>query len=143
MPNRGKYKKILVGIDSSENASKAFFEAAHIAKRNEAVLYVVHVINNLVSYLTDEAIAQLKDDAQELSHNLIAQAENNGFANIEVVIQVGSPKQLITHILPKELGAELIVLGATGKHRLQESLLGSLPHYASTNASRNVLIVRQ
>ncbi|MBP1042149.1 universal stress protein [Vagococcus sp. BWB3-3] len=143
MPNRGKYKKILVGIDSSENASKAFFEAAHIAKRNDAVLYVVHVINNLVGYLTDDAIAQLKDDAQELSSNLMAQAENIGFTNIEVIIQVGSPKQLITHTLPKELGAELIVLGATGKHRLQESLLGSVPHYASTNANRNVLIVRQ
>ena len=142
MMMQSNYQKILVGVDSSVNANRAFFAAVHTAKQNNATLYVVHVINNVAGYLTTEALDQLKEDGLELCHELREQAANLGFTEIEILIEVGSPKQLIAQILPQQLDIDLIVLGATGKHRLQESVLGSVPQFATTNAEANVLIIR-
>lgn len=143
MESNGKYSKILVGVDDSENAQRAFLEAAHIAKRNDATLYIVHVVNNIMGYLTEEALTQLEEDGQELCRNLQNQVETLGLKEMIVISEVGSPKQLIAKDLPNIYEIDLVVLGATGKHRLQESVLGSLPHYATTHTECNVLIVRR
>ncbi|MBP1042147.1 universal stress protein [Vagococcus sp. BWB3-3] len=143
MSNSGKYSKILVGVDDSENARRAFFEAAHIAKRNNATLYIVHVVNNIMGYLTEEALSQLQEEGHELCRNLQEQVETIGLKEMIIISEVGSPKQLIAKDLPSIYEVDLLVLGATGKHRLQESVLGSLPHYATSHTDCNVLIVRR
>ncbi|WP_277610861.1 universal stress protein [Latilactobacillus curvatus] len=48
------YKKILVGVDGSDLANKAFMEAVEVAKRNDAELYVAHIIPSTV-YVSPDA----------------------------------------------------------------------------------------
>lgn len=143
MDKNHAYETIIVGIDGSDAAKIAFLDAVYISKRNNAQLLVVQIINNVINYLPEEAINELTIDYQNRFSELKEQAKNIGFENLKSIILVGSPKKLITQTLPEDYNADLIVLGATGKHVISESLLGSLAHYATTHAVCNVLIVRK
>lgn len=142
MPVTERYKNIIVGVDGSDASSVAFTEAVYIAKRNDSKLYVVQVINNVANYLPDSAMLELKSESEERYDRLSEQANNMNFNNMESIIIEGSPKKILANTLPEKYDIDLLVLGATGRHFISESLLGSIAHYATTNASCNVMIVR-
>ncbi|MGX7030950.1 universal stress protein [Vagococcus zengguangii] len=137
------YNTIIVGIDGSESSHIAFKEAVSIAKMYHAKLFAIHVINNIANYLPEDALNALTTEAEENLANLKEQAENNEFNDVFTLVVEGSPKKMLSLTLPTDLKADLIVLGATGKHMISESVLGSIAHYASSNAHCSVLIVRQ
>ncbi len=66
-----KYKKVLFCTDFSENSDCAFDYAFGIAKRDEGVLYILHVIPttpdpyNLERWLTKEELDRIKATLQE------------------------------------------------------------------------------
>ena len=143
MTTERHYNTIIVGIDGSENSHIAFKEAVSIAKMYHAKLFAIHVINNIANYLPKDALAVLTSEAEENLANLKEQAENSDFHDIFTLVVEGSPKNMLSLTLPTDLKADLIVLGATGKHVISESFLGSIAHYASSNAHCSVLIVRK
>ncbi|MGX6961762.1 universal stress protein [Vagococcus xieshaowenii] len=142
MTNTKHYNTIIVGIDGSESSHIAFKEAISIAKMYHAKLFAIHVINNLANYLPEDAINELTREAEENLAHLKEQAANDDFHDVFTLVVEGSPKKMLSLTLPVDLKADLIVLGATGKHMISESMLGSIAHYATSNAHCSVLIVR-
>lgn len=142
------YKKIVVGIDGSVEATKAFDKAVSIASINDAELILVNVID-LRAYQSLSAYggSVLADDTQKGAENLIAdyeaEARNAGLHNVKKRIEFGSPKTMLGQTIPTEENADLIVLGATGLSYIERVFIGSVAQYIINRAPCDTLIVRK
>lgn len=135
------YKNIAVAIDFSEQSKKAFEHAIEVAKKSEATLQLVHVIDTksfgaIAAYDLKYA-NELKEKAQEEMAKLVEKVKASGVEKVEVRIEEGSPKEILT-----SLPVDLIVCGATGLNRLEKMVLGSVAERVVRSASCDVFIVR-
>ncbi|MGX7417528.1 universal stress protein [Carnobacterium gallinarum] len=141
-----QYKQILVGVDGSVESETAFRKALQIAKRNQASLLLVHVVDTLgfqsisdyEGLITDNVMDQVKEKMDEYS----IFAERMGVENVTALIMNGSPKLLLAKEIPAEHQTDLILLGATGLNAVERLFMGSVSQYIIQNASCDVLIVR-
>lgn len=97
------YKNILVAIDGSEKAEKAFSEAVTIAKRNQAKLHILYVNEVTGNYFGDFAFVttNLQEELDEVAENQMKEHRNlaieKGLTDIETYILYGYPKTLIAN----------------------------------------------
>lgn len=141
------YQKILVAVDGSEGAELALQKAIQVAKRNEAPLAIAHVIDTRalqnVAGFDASVYESLEQEAKELLNGYKEQAEKAGVSEVQVVIEFGNPKTLLSHDIPDETGADLILLGATGLNAFERLLIGSSSEYVLRHAKVDLLIVRE
>lgn len=144
MSNR--YSKIMVAVDGSKQAEKAFLEALDLTKDNEAELIIVSIINKVE--LTHSAYAFSKIYAEEKQRievemlKKIHDAKEYGLTEIHAIIETGDPRHLIGTVLPTQENIDLIVMGATGKGAIQQALVGSTASFVVAHASCSVLVVK-
>ncbi|HFH9837611.1 TPA: universal stress protein [Streptococcus suis] len=140
------YKTILVAVDGSVGAELALHKAIHVAKRNQARLIIAHVIDTRalhnVAAFDASVYETLEKEAQSLLATYKDQAIEAGLLDVRVVIEMGNPKTLLAHDIPKETGADLMMLGATGLNAFERLLIGSSSEYILRHASIDLLIVR-
>lgn len=141
-----KYQNILVAIDGSQEAEWAFKKAISIAKKNNAKLLLVHVIDTR-TFATVEAydrtIAERADQfASELLENYQKIATDAGLTDVDYVIEYGSPKVKIPKDIAKKNNIDLIICGATGLNAVERFFIGSVSEHISRYARCDVLIVR-
>ncbi len=142
-----QYKSIVVAVDGSKEAEYAFKKAIDVAKRNdETKLNLVNVIDTR-SFAAIEAYDRtIAERAQSFSEELLdgykKQAEEAGVKNVNVIIEYGSPKAIITKELSKVVEADLIVCGATGLNAVERFLIGSVSEAIVRSAKCDVLVVR-
>lgn len=141
------YQSILVAVDGSSGAELAFHKAIHIAKRNHARLLIAHVIDtralhNVATF--DASIYEsLEKEAQELLHDYQQEALQAGLTDVQVLIEFGNPKTILAHDMPKQTGADLMLLGATGLNAFERLLIGSSSEYIMRHTTIDLLIVRE
>lgn len=141
-----KYTNVLVAVDGSKEAEWAFKKSVAIAKRNEAVLNLVHVIDTrsfaaIEAY--DRSIAErAKTYGKELLEEYKKEAANAGVKQVNSFIEFGSPKVIISKDVAKQVQADLIVCGATGLNAMERFLIGSVSEHITRAAQCDVLIVR-
>ncbi|HFI0293196.1 TPA: universal stress protein [Streptococcus suis] len=140
------YKAILVAVDGSIGAELALHKAIHVAKRNQARLIIAHVIDTRalhnVAAFDASVYETLEKEAQSLLATYKEQAIEAGLTDVRVVIEMGNPKTLLAQDIPKETGADLMMLGATGLNAFERLLIGSSSEYILRHASIDLLIVR-
>ncbi|MDT2597271.1 universal stress protein [Enterococcus dongliensis] len=139
-----KYKNIMVGVDGSDQSEGAFFEAIGAARRNEAKLYVVQIIDDSSLLINsaqpmNEILAEESERAKQYLEKL---AERGRYQNMEIIPYIGNPKRALTEELPQKYEIDLIYVGATGKGRFQRLLVGSTSGYIVNHAPCNVMVVR-
>ena len=83
-----------------------------------------------------------KKQSKELLNGYKAQAEAEGVENVNVVIEYGSPKTIITKELSKLVEADLIICGATGLNAVERFLIGSVSEAIVRSAKCDVLVIR-
>ncbi len=159
------YKKILVGVDASDESTKALHEAANLAKIFRAELHVFHAVPHHLDYPImqipimvplavtrpvgygldpeslqasyEQAGKDIIADAQDYIERLQMGLEPQYHLEIDV-----SPEEYAVEFAKKN-GVDLIVLGCRGHHsRLRQSLLGTVATKILNEASCQVLIVR-
>ena len=141
------YKSIVVAVDGSPEAEFAFRKSLDVAKRNtNAKLNLVNVIDTR-SFAAIEAYDRtIAERAQAFSEELLngykKQAEEAGITNVNIVIEYGSPKTIITKELSKLVDADLIICGATGLNTVERFLIGSVSEAIVRNSKCDVLVVR-
>ncbi|MDR0199276.1 MAG: universal stress protein [Streptococcaceae bacterium] len=141
------YKKVIVGIDGSVEATKAFDKAVAIAQINDAELVLVNVID-LRAYQSLSAYGGtvLADDTQKGAEALVKdyadEAKAAGLHNVRTRVDFGSPKTMLGTTIPTEEKADLIVLGATGLSYIERMFIGSVAQYIINRAPCDTLIVR-
>lgn len=140
------YKTILVAVDGSNGAELALHKAIHVAKRNQAKLVIAHVIDtralhNVAAF--DASIYEtLENEAKTLLTSYRDAALEAGLEDVRIVIELGNPKTLLAQDIPKETGADLMLLGATGLNAFERLLIGSSSEYILRHAAIDLLIVR-
>ncbi|HJJ42633.1 MAG TPA: universal stress protein [Methanocorpusculum sp.] len=141
------FSKLLAAVDGSEISRKAFDQALDIAKRNNAELHVIYVIET--GFTSPNPI----DSNWELIYQVF---ETEGNRLLDELAEEAKKKgvKLITHmetghagerIVKKsaELGCDLIVIGSLGKSKLDRLLLGSVSSYVVNYGKANTIIIRK
>lgn len=141
-----QYTRILVAVDGSKEAERAFFKAIKVAQRNDAVLVITHILD-IGAYTTFEGFDKSLTDrvynyAEELLNDYEQKAKENGLTKVEKVLEYGSPKVKIAKEVPKEHNIDLILCGATGLNAVERFIIGSVSEYVIRYAPCDVLVVR-
>jgi nucleotide-binding universal stress UspA family protein len=141
-----KYRNILVAIDGSKEADWAFKKGIEIAKRNDATLLLVHVIDTRTFALIEAYDTVIGDRAENLAKdmlkNYLKQAEDAGLTKVQYEIDYGSPKIRIPRDLAKKHNVDLIICGATGLNVVERFFIGSVSEHITRYATCDVLVVR-
>ncbi|WP_261805698.1 universal stress protein [Lapidilactobacillus luobeiensis] len=141
-----QYHRIQVAIDGSAEAELAFQKAVEIAKRNQAELMLVHVIDTRafqnVSSFDSAMVEEVSETAKKTMAEYVTTAQENGLEQVKFFIEYGSPKTILGREFPKREQVDLILIGATGLNAVERILLGSVTEFVTRNASCDVLVVR-
>lgn len=140
------YKNVVVAVDGSEAAEKAFKKAVDVVKNNDARLIITHVVDSR-TFATAEAYdrtlsERAEQHAKELLDSYTEDAKAVGVENILTAIKYGSPRVIIAKDIANEFSADLIVCGATGLNAVERFLIGSVSESITRHATCDVLVVR-
>jgi nucleotide-binding universal stress UspA family protein len=129
-----KYKKVLFCTDFSENSDCAFDYAFGIAKRDEGVLYILHVIptnpdhNNLERCLTKEELdrvkATLREDREKIYNDQYL-SHIKDKTKVQIVTESGREDKKILEFARKE-NIDIIVIGTHGRTGIEHFFIGSV-----------------
>lgn len=145
-----KYDKILVPVDGSESAERAFDKAVQAAKENHGHIDVLNVIDtrqfmgeNKDALISGDAIYQMTQDSEEYLKSLQQWAkEKHDFDRVDIHIRYGSPKMVISYDFIKDHHNNLIIMCATGLSAVERILMGSVTEFVNQHALADVLVVR-
>ena len=129
-----KYKKVLFCTDFSKNSDCAFDYAFGIAKRDEGVLTILHVIpatpepRNLERWLTKEELDKMKATLQEdrdklFNEKYLKQIKDK--TKVNIVTETGREDEKILEFARKEK-IDIIVIGTHGRTGIEHVFLGSV-----------------
>ncbi|MFC0522327.1 universal stress protein [Pontibacillus salicampi] len=141
-----EYKRIVVAIDGSEASEHAFEKAVEIAKRNDATLFVSHVVDTRAFATVEAYDRTLAERADKYAAELLARYERKakeaGLQHIQVDIDYGSPKVKIAKEVAPKFEADLIICGATGLNAVERFFIGSVSEHITRYANCDVLVIR-
>jgi len=121
-------KKILVGIDGSQESINALKYAVKMAKLTGAEILGVNVINepSYREYYRDLS-DKLKTEAEGILKKAMAEVEMEGVA-IKTQVDVGSPDDVLAELAKNGNNVFMIVVGASGRGRGSRVFVGSKTH---------------
>ena len=139
-------KKILVPVDGSEQASKAIDFAANLAKKDDAVVHLLHVFKlPIVPEGMGEHVISDRMELQALGDQIIAvaqdEARQKGLQHVVATVVEGDPAERII-AYAKDHDLDMIVMGSRGLGSFKGLLLGSVSNKVSHRADRTCVIVR-
>lgn len=143
-----KYQSVVVPLDTSQFAELALAKAVAVAKRNDAHLDLLSVIdthqNNYFGGLANgDIVNKLVEDATEYLAELTDQIKAKyGLTDISTHIRFGNPKTVIALEFIKDHHNDLVMMGATGMSALERVMTGSVTDFVTRNARCDVLVVR-
>jgi len=126
------YRKIIVGVDGSELATKALKQAIELAKKFSSEILAVNVFQNPA--------------AEGLSHEILEKAkkllEEGGVKHETSSILSPNPPKTINKMAEEDRTVDLVVVGSRGVSDVRTYLLGSVSHKILHDCPVSVLVVR-
>jgi nucleotide-binding universal stress UspA family protein len=150
------FKKILLGVDSSENSMKAVDKVIEIQKETNAEVVIFHSFLHHITELRPTFIGKSSPDTS-LSyeiHNDIVREGTKLLDDIKAIFEEKGLKVEIRRIFDygpqyyieekvKEENFDLVVLGYEGKHsKLRRTFVGTVPDYVINHVDVDVLIAK-
>lgn len=147
------FKKILVPVDGSEHAFKTLDLACDLAKKYDASLYILHVVQErmIPESVRDFAEAEHMEEPprwvyeQVLGKQILGQSEerakSKGVKPVRATIHEGNPSKVIVDAANAE-GVDAIVMGSRGLSDLQGLVMGSVAHKVAQLADCTVITVK-
>ncbi|CAK8054526.1 universal stress protein [Eupransor demetentiae] len=142
-----QFKRILVGVDESEQGYYALTNAIHQAREDDSQLIIATILEmGDLSAIDALHLDVIKEKRAELEANLVKYAnyaKERGVSHVETVFDDGAKagEILVDEISPR-VEADLIVVGAHS-HEGFWSSIGSQAAYIARNSKISALIVRQ
>jgi len=152
MKSPHEFKRLLVAVDGSDNASRAARVAVTVAKKLGAELVVCHVIPTpALSYARmgapgpsplTEYFALARQDSKRFIGEILSMAEAEGVKAHELVINnvFSVVEALVKHAADENV--DLIIVGSRGLSGFKKMLLGSVSSGLVSHAQCSVLVVR-
>jgi nucleotide-binding universal stress UspA family protein len=129
-----KYKKVLFCTDFSKISDCAFDYAFGIAKRDEGMLYILHVIPltpqqyHLERHLTRKQLDDIAATLEEDRKRMFAEKYLNFIKDktkVKVVTELGHEDEKILEFIQKEK-IDIVVIGTHGRTGIEHVFLGSV-----------------
>lgn len=146
-----KYKRILVAVDASEEAEEVLKAATLVDPRGAESYYLVTVVPPVMagvggmdgaSFGAAWPLRELEAAAmKEIADTVRERGARYGIAPERVAVLYGRPAAEI-HAQAHKIQADLIVIGAHGRHGLPRLMLGSTANAVLHGAPCDVLTVR-
>ena len=132
---------ILVPTDFSEVCTDAIHYGAQLAKKLNASLAIVHIMNKeSISKLNNPKLPEI--EVQKNLSEISLQVKSNYGITVDSIFREGSIYTTISEI-SVEIGAKLLVLGTHGKVGVQQQLTGSFAHKVVTSSNVPVIIMQE
>lgn len=133
------YDSVLVATDGSPHAERALDEAIEIARRFDAELYVLSVVDDRLarSAATKESYRELADRAVRVAERRAAERS----IGVTTAVESGVPASEIIDYA-SENGIDLVVVGHKGRTGLDRFVVGSVAERVVRGAKSSVLVVR-
>jgi nucleotide-binding universal stress UspA family protein len=151
-------KKVLIAVDNT-NCAKAVLSLYQelVSMPEEAILLHVEQLEGnalMTAMLGDAEMSTLKETVKDTEHKeaLDRNAEkvltycknklvHSGLAGVRAIVREGDPSEEILRVAEEE-GVELIIVGCSGKSRIQRYLTGCASREVEKNAKVPVLIAK-
>ncbi|KRO04012.1 hypothetical protein IV54_GL001861 [Levilactobacillus paucivorans] len=139
------FKRILVGVDDSEDALLAFRYAIQQAKRDDAELVIVSVLEadkmNIYEALDKDYIHGEFDELEEHVREYQKAAESAGVADVRMMVAEGEPGETIVKDVIPDVKPDLLIIGSLAKKGVSRHF-GSQAAYMAKYAPISVMVVR-
>ncbi|MEW5747070.1 MAG: universal stress protein [Nitrospirota bacterium] len=151
-------KKVLIAVDGT-NDSKAILSVFRNLVRPPEKIVLLHVNqlegnSMMIDMLSDSEVETLKESVKGTEHldklnrraeriltHYKKELEHGGLISIKTVVRDGRPADEILSVAEEE-GADLIVVGCSGKSRLQKLVTGCASRDIEKNAKVPVLVAK-
>jgi nucleotide-binding universal stress UspA family protein len=146
-------KKIIYATDLSKNSVHAFYYAVDTAKKHDAEILMLNVIEPIPAGVYGSGTDKLQHTQMEASREVMRNRlrkfcdkveEKNHVACVnlvaKIIVEVGDPAGEIIKVADRE-GGDLIVLGNHGKGFLAQTFLGSVSRSVLDRARKPVMII--
>lgn len=154
----GKFSKILITVDGSEQSMDAADYAIVMAKKedNNAQLIALHVLfsqtgyaysTNMFGLVTPSSINELLEDAKHEAQQWFDKIKEKLYENGDIQLKtevVVSPTSVVGAIVDyaERENVDLIIIGSRGRTGFKKMLLGSVASDVVTYAHCPVLVVK-
>ena len=138
------FAKILVAVDGSESAKRAFDKSVFLAQKCNSKLFVVHVVLDWEYGGDSAATFELIEDLRARGIELLEQCKKQALQSsveVETVLEQGDYAHEIIEVA-KRKDCELIIMGSRGMSPIKELMLGSVSLKVMHHASCPVMVVR-
>lgn len=138
----GRFSRILLPTDFSAPSEKAAGYALQIARRDSAILQVVHVVNvnaDISAFFVTSALESMIEEA-EINVKKFQAKSLKGYKNIKTAVLTGVPHQQILNFVRKNK-SDLVIIGSHGKGSVDRFLVGSNTERVLRKAGCPVLVV--
>jgi nucleotide-binding universal stress UspA family protein len=138
------FSRILVAVDGSKSARRAFERSVHLAQRCNSRLDIIHVVLDSAYGGDSAATFQLIEDLKERGRKLLEQYKSEAIQNnlwAETLLELGDHAQVIIDTANNG-DYDLIIMGSRGLGPFKELLLGSVSFKVMHHAKCPVMVVR-
>jgi nucleotide-binding universal stress UspA family protein len=139
------FRKILVAYDGSEGSRRALRAAIELAKRHEAEIQTISVIEHLPHYAaTVGEVKEAQAEFEAFFHGLTKQARDQAAlqgVELETVVKPGHEVETIV-TYAQEGGFDILVLDFAGHSNIWGRIMGSTTQNISRLSPCSVLIVK-
>lgn len=138
-------KRIVVGVDGSDNARRALDMALTIASKFEAAVTLAYAVPPVpvVGEPTLVNLVEIQRQQEEYGKQLLAElevAKKAGAVPVTTQLLLGPAAESLTDLAEREQ-ADLVVIGSRGRNAVARVLLGSVSTRLIHVCKRPVLIV--
>ena len=137
------FSKILVAIDGSESAKKAFTTSIYLASISSCRIDVIHVVS--CEFGGDSAASlELVEDLKIKANSMLEEYKKYALEkdiHPKFMLEIGDPANMIMEIVNSK-DYDLVVLGTRGMNVFKELVLGSVSIKVMHHAKCPVMVVR-
>ncbi|MHA8262170.1 universal stress protein [Lactobacillaceae bacterium Melli_B3] len=140
-----EFKRILVGVDDSDDAILAFRYSIERAKRDDAQLILVSVLEteeiNVFEALTKDYIHGEKSELEEHLQEYVKKAQDAGVKSVQGIVASGNAGETIVKDVIPHVEPDLLVIGSHSKKGIARHF-GSQAAYMAKYSPTSVMVIR-
>ena len=142
----GRYERILVPTDGSEETRRAVEHAIDLAEEHDATIHALYVVNSasfssLPMESSWESVASMMNKEGEAALDDVEGIAEERGVTVERALVDGNPSREIVRYAEDE-DCDLVVMGTHGRGGIDRLLLGSVTEKVVRSSSVPVLTVR-
>lgn len=139
----GKYRKILVAVDSSESSKNALHQAFKLANEEKCWITVTSVVPPYEGEIEILGIKDIRAALRKPCEDALAEVQNIAKTErmlVKTVCEEGEVYERIVDLADAE-NCDVIVMGRRGLRRIERTLIGSVTARVIGHTQRDVLVV--